>query len=67
MEALLKQIEHKYRSLREDPETYLKGLLHMRPLTYWDYIQVDALLSLQHPRTNFPDEMVFIVYHQVTE
>lgn len=67
MQALIEQIEHKYRSLGQDPETYLKGLLHTRPLTYWDYIQVDTLLSLQHPRTHFPDEMVFIVYHQVTE
>ncbi len=67
MEALLQQIEHKYRSLGQDPETYLQGLLHTRPLTYWDYIQVDTLLSLQHPRTHFPDEMVFIVYHQITE
>jgi tryptophan 2,3-dioxygenase len=67
MEALLEQIQHKYRHLGQDPQTYLKGLLHMRPLTYWDYIQVDTLLSLQRPRTNFPDEVVFIVYHQITE
>ncbi len=67
MQALLEQIEDKYRRLGQDPETYLKGLLHTRPLTYWDYIQVDTLLSLQHPRTDFPDEVVFIVYHQVTE
>ncbi len=67
MDGLWQQIEHKYRSLGQDPETYLHGLLHTRPLTYWDYIQVDTLLSLQHPRTSFPDEMVFIVYHQITE
>jgi tryptophan 2,3-dioxygenase len=36
-------------------------------VTYWDYIHLDTLLSLQHPKTNFPDESVFIMYHQVTE
>ncbi|MDG1160765.1 MAG: tryptophan 2,3-dioxygenase family protein, partial [Flavobacteriaceae bacterium] len=37
------------------------------PITYWDYIQTDALLGLQIPRTDQPDEMVFIMYHQVNE
>lgn len=37
------------------------------PVNYWDYVQVDALLNLQKPRTNFPDEKIFIGYHQVTE
>src|SRR5690606_35192132 len=27
----------------------------------------DTLLSLQHPRTDFPDELIFIMYHQITE
>jgi tryptophan 2,3-dioxygenase len=31
------------------------------------YIQTDALLSLQTQRTTLPDEMVFIMYHQVNE
>lgn len=35
--------------------------------SYWDYIQTEALLSLQNPKTNLPDEAVFIMYHQVTE
>jgi len=30
-------------------------------------VQVDTLLSLQHPRTKFPDEKIFILYHQITE
>src|SRR5690606_32743546 len=51
----------------ENHETYLKGLLHARPITYWDYIQVDTLLSLQNPRTNFKDEEIFIMYHQMVE
>ena len=36
-------------------------------MNYWDYIQTDALLNLQIQRTDQPDEMVFIMYHQVNE
>jgi tryptophan 2,3-dioxygenase len=64
---VLKEIESKYEELGENHEAYLKGLLHAKPITYWDYIEVDTLLSLQKPRTNFKDEAVFIMYHQVTE
>jgi len=46
---------------------YLEGLLYSKPVNYWDYIQVDTLLSLQKPRTDFKDETIFIVYHQITE
>jgi tryptophan 2,3-dioxygenase len=46
---------------------HLEGLLYSKPITYWDYIQTDALLSLQTQRTTLPDEMVFIVYHQINE
>ncbi|HLT51944.1 MAG TPA: tryptophan 2,3-dioxygenase family protein [Arenibacter sp.] len=60
-------ITEKYRGLGENPETYLQGLLQAKPITYWDYIEVDTLLSLQKPRTNFKDESIFIMYHQVTE
>lgn len=62
-----KKIRQKYEQLGENPETYLKGLLHAKPITYWDYIEVDTLLSLQRPRTHFKDETIFIMYHQVTE
>ncbi len=62
-----KKISEKYEALGENPETYLKGLYHAKPITYWDYIQVDTLLSLQKPRTNFKDEEIFVMYHQVTE
>ncbi|NBC58768.1 MAG: tryptophan 2,3-dioxygenase [Bacteroidetes bacterium] len=64
---ILKELEKKYANLGENPEPYLKGLLYSKPITYWDYIEVDTLLSLQKPRTDFKDEFVFIVYHQVTE
>jgi tryptophan 2,3-dioxygenase len=64
---LIKSIEEKYKSLGENPETYLKGLLQAKPINYWDYIQVDTLLSLQKTRTDFKDEEIFVMYHQVTE
>ena len=66
-EELLKAIEEKYKKLGVPLETMLEGLLHSTPITYWDYIQTDALLGLQIPRTTQPDEMVFIMYHQVNE
>ena len=62
-----KEIQDKYQELGENPAVYLQGLLHSKPLTYWDYIETDTLLSLQRPRTHFPDEMIFILYHQLTE
>ncbi|MEK6616428.1 MAG: tryptophan 2,3-dioxygenase family protein [Bacteroidota bacterium] len=46
---------------------YLDGLLFSNYLTYWDYTHVDKLLALQNPKTDFPDEMIFIIYHQITE
>jgi tryptophan 2,3-dioxygenase len=42
-------------------------LLYADYLTYWDYIHLDTLLSLQTPKTNIADEHIFIMYHQITE
>lgn len=61
------QLKEKYEAINQNVEDYLEGLLHSKPVNYWDYIQTDALLSLQVQRTVFPDEMVFIMYHQVNE
>lgn len=61
------QLRHKYALSGQDLISYLEGLLHSRYLTYWDYLQLDTLLSLQTPRTEYPDEMIFICYHQITE
>lgn len=61
------QLKKKYESINQDLEVHLEGLLHTKPISYWDYIQTDVLLNLQKPKTNFPDEMVFIMYHQVSE
>jgi tryptophan 2,3-dioxygenase len=51
----------------QDLSSYLDGLLYSDYLTYWDYIHLDTLLSLQSTETSFPDEKVFILYHQITE
>ena len=64
---LLNKIQQKYDAESEDTENYLEGLLYSNSITYWDYIHTDALLSLQIQRTTFPDEMVFITYHQINE
>lgn len=66
-EKIISDIENKYQQLGENPETYLKGLLQAKLINYWDYVEVDTLLTLQKPRTNFKDEEIFIMYHQVTE
>jgi tryptophan 2,3-dioxygenase len=67
MRDLNEELKEKYEKLGENSETYKKGLLHAKPITYWDYIDVDALLALQKPRTDFKDEEIFVMYHQVTE
>ncbi len=64
---LLTKLEHKYDAMGQNMESYMEGLLHADYTTYWDYIHTDALLALQNPKTSFPDEMVFIMYHQITE
>lgn len=66
-ESLIEQLDKKYKSIGQDLDTHLEGLLYGKPITYWDYIQTDALLNLQIQRTNQPDEMVFIMYHQINE
>ncbi len=66
-QTIIDALEEKYKNLGENPDTYLKGLLQAKPINYWDYVEVDTLLSLQKPRTDFKDEEIFIMYHQVTE
>ena len=63
----LHQLEEKYGAMGQDMKSYLDGLLYADYLTYWDYIHLDTLLSLQNPRTPIPDERIFIMYHQITE
>ena len=63
----IKKLEQKYQVMGQDLSSYLDGLLYTDYLTYWDYIHLDTLLSLQTPKTHLKDEKVFIVYHQITE
>ena len=63
----LQLLQEKYSSVGQDLASYLDGLLYADFLTYWDYINLDTLLTLQQPKTPFPDEEVFIIYHQITE
>jgi tryptophan 2,3-dioxygenase len=63
----LDQLHDKFEAINQNTSTHLEGLLWAKPITYWDYIQTDALLSLQTQRTTLPDEMVFVMYHQVNE
>jgi len=67
IQTLLGKLEEKYEAMGQDLSGYLDGLLYSDYLTYWDYIHLDTLLSLQSPRTALPDEKIFILYHQVTE
>jgi len=63
----IEELQEKYHAMGQDMISYLDGLLYADYLTYWDYIHVDTLLSLQNPKTSFPDEEIFIMYHQITE
>jgi tryptophan 2,3-dioxygenase len=63
----IKLLDDKYQAMGQNLSSYLDGLLYANYLTYWDYIHLDTLLSLQNPKTNIPDEEIFIMYHQITE
>lgn len=67
IEDRLARLQEKYEAMGQDMNSYLDGLLYADFLTYWDYIHLDTLLSLQNPKTPFPDEEIFIIYHQITE
>jgi tryptophan 2,3-dioxygenase len=64
---LLNRVADKFQQIGQNPSTHLEGLVWAKPITYWDYIQTDALLNLQVQRSTLPDEMVFIMYHQINE
>jgi len=59
IEERLARLQEKYEAMGQDMVSYLDGLLHADFLTYWDYIHLDTLLSLQNPKTPFPDEEIF--------
>lgn len=66
-EDILRRLDDKFQQMGQNTDTHLEGLVWNNPITYWDYILPDALLNLQVQRTNQPDEMVFIMYHQINE
>ena len=45
----LELLNEKYAALGQDLSSYLDGLLHAEVTTYWDYIEIETLLSLQKP------------------
>ena len=45
----------------------MRGCMSEAKLNYWSYIGVDDLLGLGAPQTVFPDERVFIRFHQMAE
>ncbi len=63
----LQKLDEKYETMGQDLSSYLDGLLYSKYLHYADYIQLETLLSMQRPRTDIPDELIFITYHQITE
>jgi tryptophan 2,3-dioxygenase len=65
--AQLRLLQEKYVPDGQELSAYLEGLFHTKYVSYWDYVQLETLLSLQRPRTNIPDERIFIMYHQITE
>lgn len=63
----LDALAEKYNASGQELLAFLDGLLYQDYNTYWDYIHLDTLLSLQNPVTSIPDEEIFIMYHQITE
>lgn len=66
-QSLYNRIDEKFKAIDQNPDVHLEGLVWAKPMNYWDYIMPDALLNLQIQRTTQPDEMVFIMYHQINE
>ncbi len=65
--AQLRRLQAKYVPDGQDLAAYLEGLYYADYINYWDYIELETLLSLQRPLTKLPDERIFIIYHQITE
>jgi len=64
---LKEQLRNKYKDNPNEFASALEGLLHHKGVYYWEYIQLTQLQNLQHPLTSFPDEVIFIAYHQICE
>jgi tryptophan 2,3-dioxygenase len=66
-QELLQKLQEKFGQENQKLDDYLEGLLYNNYEPYWRYVAVDTLLSLQQPKTDIPDEVIFIGYHQITE
>ena len=66
-QSIVNRIEEKFKAIDQNPNLHLEGLVYAKTMNYWDYIMPDALLALQIQRTTEPDEMVFVMYHQINE
>jgi tryptophan 2,3-dioxygenase len=66
-QSIVNRIEEKFKAIDQNPNVHLEGLVYAKTMNYWDYIMPDALLALQIQRTTEPDEMVFVMYHQINE
>lgn len=64
---LLKNLKEKYASNESEFKNQLEALFYNKGVDYWEYIQLDALLGIQHCKTEIDDEIIFIVYHQICE
>jgi tryptophan 2,3-dioxygenase len=61
------KLQEKSAAIGQPLPDFLQGVLHTRKENYWDYLNLESLLSLQRPKTDFPDELIFVTYHQVCE
>jgi tryptophan 2,3-dioxygenase len=66
-QSIVNRIEEKFKAIDQNPNVHLEGLVYAKTMNYWDYMMPDALLALQIQRTTEPDEMVFVMYHQINE
>lgn len=61
------QLQERYDKDHQDITVYLDGLYRAKYLSYWEYIKLETLLTLQSTQTDYPDEKIFVVFHQSTE
>lgn len=61
------RLSEKFKANGQNIAHHLDRLYYTEHTKYWNYVQTDTLLSIQHPKTTFSDELIFIVYHQITE
>ena len=54
-------------SLAPDPAAYGAQMDYAGTMTYGDYLQLDAILGAQQPRSGDHNEWLFIIQHQTSE